>query len=123
MSHFDKDLSAVATVSKGWLPAFVRISPLDNGFPVSVVSQLMSKIKVPECHQMAASRTAEIQFFDAPLRAAVRHTSGAPRSFLEPHSLDLIEADLVSGAVVELRRPRAFVRSNCLGVFQRTTVL
>jgi hypothetical protein len=36
-----------------------------NGFPASVVSQLMSEFKVPECHQMAASRHSEGQFFDA----------------------------------------------------------
>ena len=54
------------------LPAFVRMSHMAEGFSASVVSQLMSEIKVLECHQMTASRYSGGN--SSPLRGEVRHT-------------------------------------------------
>src|ERR1700733_27679 len=45
----------------------------------------------------------------------------AHRSY--PNPLDLIERDLVPGAVIELRRPRRLMGSNELCVFDRATIL
>lgn len=42
-----------------------------NGFPASVVSQLMSEFKMPSNGSVAAQ--PKVQFFDALLRAEVRH--------------------------------------------------
>ncbi len=43
-------------------------------------------------------------------------------SRLQHNFLDLIERNLVATAVVELRRPRAFVRGHLLGMFEKPAV-
>ena len=39
--------------------------------------------------------------------------------WLDRNPLDLVERDLVTGAVVELCRPRAFMRRHGLGILER----
>jgi hypothetical protein len=72
---------------------------------------------------LAWGRMCQFRSTAAILLLSNRRSTARVPIYLNRNALDLIERDLIAGAVVELGGARAFMRGHSLGVFERAAGL
>src|ERR1700732_4154224 len=113
-SHGPADIAAAAHRRQGSLSGDESAALVQQGRGLPIVA--------PDTQLLLLATPSLKRWFRFSLPDIHRKTERAGDP-LNPDPLDLIERDLVAGAVVKLGCARAFVRRHRLGVFERSTGL